>query len=250
MFNFQAMRRLASYGRSNVRHVLRPNGFFHYHAINFDTKQALPHDAIQTLVSEVARLRTVGIEAVVAGGTLLGIVREGALIPHDTDLDLYVIGASKAAAAVECLEAAGWTVGQHARIGSVSSHVTFYNEQQVLLDLTFFEVIGGQLMSFKERDGYLVIDAGIMTPPRVASQYTELLLPNLPETLLAAYYGQNWRTPKTKKTFWKDEYCGIYVDGVADIAAERKRIIRASKKDSDRRASGSRAEELRTSGEA
>jgi hypothetical protein len=199
--------------------------FYHDFLIDFDVSKRLPADALEVLVSVVQELRASGVETIVAEGTLLGLVRDGALIAHDTDLDLYVIGPSSAVMAVECLEAAGWTVGQHARIGSVSSHITLFNSKHVLLDLTFFEQIGSQLMSFKEHDGYLAIDWDIMLPPAVMPNLNDLLVPNRPEAYLQEYYGSDWRVPKSKKTFWRDEFCGIFVRGVDDVVVARQSAI-------------------------
>ncbi len=201
------------------------NDFRHDFTITFDVTRPLPNDAITTLVSAVRALRSAGVETIVAEGTLLGLFRDGELIPHDTDLDLYVIGTDEAAKTIECLTSLGWTVGQHSRIRCAASHITFFNEEHVLLDITFFEVVGTRLMSFKERDGYLAIDSKILLPPSVAPAWGDLRIPGRPEAYLEAYYGTGWRVPKSSKTFWKNEYCGIYFDGVHDIVQERERAI-------------------------
>lgn len=201
--------------------------FHHDFSIDFDVSEPLPANAISTLVCAAAALRKSGITAIVAEGTLLGLVRDGALIAHDTDLDLYVIGTSTASKIVQCLEAEGWTVGQHARIGSVSSHITLFDSERVLLDLTLFEHIGDLLMSFKERDGYLAIDAEIVLPPTSLPGFSNLMMPSQPEAFLQAYYGSDWRVPKSNKTFWKDDYCGIFVRGIADIVAARRKALDA-----------------------
>lgn len=216
--------------RSLLRGIRPSDRFQHDYTIDFDVTVPLPEGATRILEEVVGALREVGVDAIVAEGTLLGLVRDGRLIPHDTDLDLYVVDPSNAVKVVHYLESRGWIVGQHARIGSVSTHVTLFNADRVLLDLTFFEQVGQRLMSFKERDGYLVIDDGVLLPPKAMSQYEHLLIPNDPEVFLERYYGSDWRVPKESKMFWKDEYCGIFVREIDDIVLERRAILRDAKR--------------------
>lgn len=230
MFRQKLGRLLAQVFQSINQGVRSSERFQHSFSIDFDVSRPLPEGAIEILGDVSRTLATHGIQAIVAEGTLLGLVRDQRIIPHDTDLDLYILNPDVAEMATEILQADGWQIGQHVRIGLVSSHITFYNDKQVLLDLTFFEQIGDRFYSFKERDGYLVIDVDIMTKPINTPGLDHLLMPAKPTAFLEAYFGRDWRTPKTKKTFWKDEYCGIFVRGVQDIVESRNKILRQTAK--------------------
>lgn len=150
----------------------------------------------------LASLRdTAGVPAFIAYGTLLGAVRNGRLIGHDNDLDLayvsrhsYPVDVIREAFRVErALIADGWNV----RRGSGA-------RMNVRLDLADGSTRFVDVFTAHWVEGVLYIpqDTGFRLPEETILPLTtvELLGRQVPaprdyEALLAATYGEGWRTP-------------------------------------------------------
>jgi hypothetical protein len=70
-------------------------GYFDILSFQLDINAPLPKIAKAEFVKICTVLNDAEINYFVADGTLLGIIREGELIPHDTDLDFYIFGNKK-----------------------------------------------------------------------------------------------------------------------------------------------------------
>lgn len=154
-------------------------------------------DAVESVL---AALRSAGVEPFVAYGTLLGAVREGRVLGHDSDADLGYVSrysnpvdvARESFAVQRHLAAEGWRISRYSG-GSFKMLVT---EGDVTRGL---DVFGGHL-----DDGrlYLMGEIGVpferdwITPLGEAElDGRPVPVPARPEKLLEATYGPGWRTP-------------------------------------------------------
>lgn len=155
-------------------------------------------DAIGTVL---AALEGLGIEAFLAYGTLLGAVRQGGLISHDSDADLgYVSHHSEPVDAIvesfriqRMLIEQGYTV---TRYSGIAFRVTVLESDGTRRGL---DVFGGLI---NHGHLYLMGEVGAPFEPEWIWPLAEASLegrsfpvPARPEKLLEAMYGASWRVP-------------------------------------------------------
>jgi hypothetical protein len=182
-----------------------------------DAEQLAPLlDAIDTVL---AALKEAGVDAFLAYGSLLGAVREGGLIGHDSDADLgYVSRFAEPADAIlesfrlqrRLVEMGYWVV----RYSGMAFRVNLREADGALRGL---DVFAGIL-----RDGrlYLMGEVGAPFRPEWVHPLTEVSLegraypaPAEPERLLEAMYGPHWRTPDPAFKFETSEATRRRLDG-------------------------------------
>ena len=176
-------------------------------APSFDGMDAAPlQERLRRRVDGLVEdLRRAGVQPFVCYGTLLGLVRDGRLIPHDDDADLGYLSAHDDPADVvrenlaieRALRARGHTVVRHS-----GGHLQVCFTSDGVLDhyidvFTAFRVGERTYLAFQVGDedldlselGELDVDGWVVPVPADA------------EGLLAATYGPGWRTPDPSFTF-------------------------------------------------
>jgi SAM-dependent methyltransferase len=170
--------------------------------VTFETRTSRDVEPLLDAVAQVlAALREAGVEPFLAYGTLLGAVREGGLIGHDSDADLGYVSRYDHPADVVAesfrlqrhLVARGLSV---TRYSGLAFRVNLREGDGVMRGL---DVFGGFM-----RDGHLYLMGEVGTPFReewvwplttVTLEGRRYPAPAAPEHLLAATYGPSWRTP-------------------------------------------------------
>lgn len=182
-----------------------------------DPEQVAPLlDSIELVLAE---LRACGIDAFLAYGSLLGAVREGGLIGHDSDADLgYVSRLDHPAEAVaesfrlqRALVERGLSVTRYSGMGIRVNLVEADGATRGL------DVFGGFM-----RDGrlYLMGEVGAPFDPawvwplgEVGFEGRSFPCPAQPERLLEAMYGPTWRTPDPAYKFTTPQSTVRRLDG-------------------------------------
>lgn len=157
-------------------------------------------DLLTATESALAALRSVGVDAFIAYGTLLGAVREGRVLGHDSDADLGYVSrhSNPVDVALESfriqrrLTEQGWKITRHS--GGAFKITVIEGGMPRGLD-----VFGGFL-----DDGHLYLMGEIGVPfreewifPLATAQLhgREMPVPARPEKLLEVTYGPGWRVP-------------------------------------------------------
>ena len=171
--------------------------------MTFDTrsaKQVTPLlDSVETVITALGRA---GVEAFPAYGTLLGAHRDGALIGHDSDADLgYVSSHTHPADVIR------ESFAIQRRLAGMGYEVVRYSGGgiKVMVEEEDGNTRGLDVFSgFFDGDGHLILMGEVRTPferdwifplGTTTLEGRALPAPADPDRLLAAMYGQSWRTP-------------------------------------------------------
>ena len=148
----------------------------------------------------VAGVADLGHECFVNSGSLLGLVREGALIAHDDDVDLAVVlsGTDAACAAEEWLELRGQLVAaglvDRDFAARRQGHVKVRLPMGLTVDLFPAWASQGRMYVWPYTYGDVAVE-DVLPLVRREVAGTELWFPRRPERLLEVNYGPDWRTP-------------------------------------------------------
>lgn len=188
-----------------LRYGGRIRGFNDFFSFPFDISQPMPKTAADELVSIVNFLNSQKIEYWLADGTLLGLVRDGKLIDHDTDLDFYLTDPNSIAKISEYLEIREYKVGRFLSRRGRPLQIAFYSQSQLVIDFLIWdkrpdgdycwtapEIRGVRLQasSFFDSAEYLVWNE---TQIRTFSNHIGWL---------ELVYGETWSIPEKKKSDW------------------------------------------------
>jgi len=162
----------------------------------------------------VGILQEEGVDSFANSGTLLGLIREGSLLPHDDDADLGILVpgddleqvVSNIMKLFIALARRGMISAWHVENGC--KHIALKNE--VPLDLFPAWILNGQLYTYPH---------GVIEPEKVHPlslfdiQGQSIPIPNNSESFLELCYGQDWRTPDDTYSYpWAraEEYFAAY----------------------------------------
>jgi len=151
-------------------------------------------------VGQVTRaVAALGREAFVVSGTLLGLIREGGLVPYDTDVDMALL--LHAGSLEELADEWVQLRGRLARAGILKE--SYVNTGKRLYKLHLPNGFGCDLFPAWEIDGRVSIwphthevdPASVLPLATREVRGVEVRVPQVPEDVLTCNYGPGWRTP-------------------------------------------------------
>jgi hypothetical protein len=183
----------------------RLRGFNDFFEFPFDISRPMPPSAGQVLVDVANYLNSNQYEYWLAEGTLLGIVRDEALIPHDTDLDFYLLDQKYVEELNRHFISQGFTLGRLLQHGGMVFQMTFYNSESLLLDFLFWERIGdGSLQWIGPEIKGKRIQQSEFFDSFTTINWRGAAVRTFPDyrVWLENLYGENWTIPEQKKSDW------------------------------------------------
>ena len=181
-------------------------GYSDFYSFPFDVSIPLNQYAEQVLDEAGAILDRLGVIYFVCDGTILGIVRDGRLIPHDNDIDVAVACEVNLDQVISEFASKGYMVGRKVFYRGKIQQLIFYSAQQVIFDICFWR---------PAEDGYCYhyvpevprgrrqLEAYFKEPEYIdfrGRQYPTH--PNIREWL-REHYGDDWQVPKQVKGDWR-----------------------------------------------
>jgi hypothetical protein len=198
--------------RALAPYTLGPHGY----AVALGTRD--PATVWAEVAGVLDALAGLGREAFVVSGTLLGLVRDGALLPHDDDVDLAVLLASSEVTDVveewraleDELAAAGLL--DPAFDHAAKNHCKLAVPSGLGVDLFPAWLAGDRVYVWPHTHGELGRDDLLPLERREVAGAT-VTLPRRPEPMLELNYGAGWRVPDPTYRFdWaraKERFAGF-----------------------------------------
>lgn len=153
-------------------------------------------------------LESIGVRYFLCDGTILGIVRDGALIAHDNDIDVAVCGDVDLNAIKQRFLEENFEVGREVFFWGRPQQIVFYSPENIIFDICFWH---------PKNDGYVYHRVPEVQTYRrqLASHFSDTEqvtflgreYPTHPSinTWLEAHYGDDWRTPRQERGDWRKE---------------------------------------------
>ena len=155
------------------------------------------HTALLAFKSAMA---SIGVPFFLAYGTLLGIVRDGDLLPHDKDMDVGLAWDVPRNELIKRLITYGFSIPSTTLRATEADRAwqisVVHVETGIAIDLFFFKPDGRILLSGFNHAGQPLLWSfrafGLQTIPFLGEQWAA---PSPPEQFLEDIYGKNWRAP-------------------------------------------------------
>jgi hypothetical protein len=134
-------------------------------------------------------------------GTLLGVVRDGHFIPHDTDLDIAILMDSTL---IKKFRAPKVEIARSVYFNELPMQIA-YLDQGILVDFYFYYLNKkGDFFINANAECVLKLPNNLLIPLQTmeVERIGQVPIPNRVEEYLEWTYGENWRMPKEKKSKW------------------------------------------------
>ncbi|MDB4210959.1 hypothetical protein N9769_01135 [Ascidiaceihabitans sp.] len=182
-----------------------------YHNFNFDIHLANTKNTNLEIKGINSKLLPVLTNARFSDGTLLGLIRDGRLIPHDNDVDIDVEYASKNVKAIlEYAKNLNWTLGRKVEYFNRIQQLTFYDDHNDIYDFIFWSVDKRFCINFSEPGSYRVMPSEYLNDLKnieVIELGLITLVPRKTKEWAIYRYGSSWDVPEGSKGAWQ-ETCG------------------------------------------
>ncbi|MCE8019894.1 hypothetical protein HOP51_07165 [Halomonas sp. MCCC 1A11036] len=156
----------------------------------------------QLMWNTLEMLASSGVHAFPTAGTLLGLVRDGTLLPHDKDMD-FSLPYCEMTRADKILKKAGWKRVPHNVIPLINP-IAYYNDEfEISLDLFGVSVekgsqkcITGFWMKGVPKEWNRITEIPEFELKKIKTpEGGECWYPKNPELIVARFYGEGWRYP-------------------------------------------------------
>jgi hypothetical protein len=193
--------------------------FYEYHNFPFDISVPMPATAWKVMEECCTILIKNEVNYTLGWGTLLGIIRDSALIPHDTDIDVDVYDYDNPETIIKLMKSNGYALGRYVskkkneqEKGKIQQ-LTFYSKDYVIFDILFWYNNNTNILhNYSENNHRLDLNIVFFQSHdfHLYNCYS-YRIPNNTVGYLEVVYGKDWQTPKSSKGDWKVD-CNIITE--------------------------------------
>ena len=186
--------------------IMKNQDFRAFHHFPFNFNSPIPDGASEVMSMCCSALEKLNVNYRLTDGTILGLYRQGAFIPHDNDIDVDILDFGAMDLLRTSMKNLGMKLGRKAVYKRQVHQLTYYSSNQVVFDMIFWYSIGNQIVNYSE-EGYKRIQPKQYFTDLDSIKYDEKSypMPSYIEEWLVLRYGEDWRTQKTYKDDWKKE---------------------------------------------
>ena len=179
-----------------------------FHSFPFNPNEPLPMGSFDYLLFIIDNLPIIDDSLVrISDGTLLGLFRNGKLIPHDNDLDFDLFNYDHFVIKKLAINN-NWTLGREVFYMDKCQQLTYYTSENLVIDFIFWYKDGPFAVNFSENHYIRVQPLNFLIESEIIVMANhKFIVPKQLESWLVYRYGQNWSIPNTVKSDWKLD-CG------------------------------------------
>jgi hypothetical protein len=185
------------------------HSFREFNSFPVNNNGVLSGEAVKDLSRCCAMLESLQLNYRLAEGTILGIYRDGRLIPHDNDIDVDILVSEKLDERKlhNLFVSNGFRLGRKVEYHRKIQQLAYYNvETYDIFDMIFWFQEADRVVNYSERNFERTQDKKyFQSSSDVRFQGRSYPAPALLEEWLEMRYGKDWRIPKTYKGDWKEE---------------------------------------------
>ena len=183
--------------------------FKEFHSLPFDINKPLLPSAFSKLQKVNDELITRLENARISDGTLLGLLRDKILIPHDNDIDFDVEYNEYNLIQIQnYARIRKWTLGRQVVYCSRIQQLLFYDKDGEIFDFIFWSIDDRFAINFSEPKCYRIMPVNFITNLELYKISGSLFdVPTESKKWLEYRFGKEWNVPKTSKSHFS-ETCG------------------------------------------
>lgn len=182
-----------------------------YHNFDFDIHLSNTENTYLEINKINSKLLPKLTNARFSDGTLLGLIRDGCLIPHDNDVDIDVEYSSKNVSVIlDFAKNLNWILGRKVEYFDRIQQLTFYDEHEDIYDFIFWSVDNRFCINFSEPGSYRVMPSEYLNDLKKIELIDVGLIifaPRKTKEWARYRYGSSWDVPEGSKGTWQ-ETCG------------------------------------------
>ena len=178
--------------------------FVEFHHFPFNEMSPLPSGADKEMNMVCKFLEENKINYRITDGTILGLYRNNAFIPHDNDIDIDLLDVINSKYLIsEMIKKHSYKVGRIVYYKGKVQQVAFYNKRNVTVDFIFWYTNDNYLYNYQERGYERKQETKYFNKLDVFNyKGNEYKIPGFIEDWLVFRYGSDWNVPKTYKGDW------------------------------------------------
>lgn len=144
-----------------------------------------------------------------SSGTVLGLYRNGEVIPHDTDIDFETDDIDAADSIIESFKEHGYRLVRVTKYMGLTMQLAFISQNKVVVDIYFYINFEDKYLINYNDHGILVLENKFVNK---IEEYGEwgTPFPTPTEEYLTERYG-DWKTPTTEKGEWEKQAKNLIV---------------------------------------
>jgi phosphorylcholine metabolism protein LicD len=189
--------------------VINQKAFREFNSFPVNNNGVLTSEAVKDLKRCCEKVTSLNLNYRLADGTILGIYRDGRLIPHDNDIDIDVLVTPELDEQKihEEFTAMGFRLGRKVYFKNKIQQMAYFNKYTYdIFDMIFWYLDGNSVVNYSEKNFERSQEVKYFdVTSTIQFQGKDYPAPANLDDWLVMRYGSDWKIPKTFKSDWKKE---------------------------------------------